>query len=588
MTKRYVAVVLPLLLAAGVALGATDGTWIYDGNGNWSDGTKWLNGLVANGPDQTAYFTTAISDRRDVTLDADRTIGYLQFSNPGGAPQVQWPLLSSGPALTLATTAGVPTITANTAAGVFAPISGNQGFQKLGSGELGLSDNGVYTGVTTVSEGGIRIGANALGATGSGNHTVVADGAYVEAWTATNEDFIITGSGRGDGALLAGQTDSVAFGGHLTLNGDAVIGAWGEVSGPLLTGDVSLPGSALLTFRSTASEGWAVHGTIGGTGGLVAAYNGAELYAANTFRGDTVVNGRLGIMNNNAVQNSTVQMNQSHLRFDLTVLAPNFGGLAGPADLDLSQDSLARTLTVGGNGADTTYSGNLQGDGSSLTKTGVGTLTLTGDNTYDGGTMITGGILVAGHDHALGTGLVNIDDGTLRIAPGFTISNSLSISGAGSTLGGSGTYLGNVSMGAGSILAPGSSPGLLTIDGDYTQDPLASLDMQLGGTVRGDQYDALVVTGTMTLAGTLDVSLWNGFDPVAGNSFDLLEWDTLHGTLNFVNLSGLSAGLSWDTSSLYTTGTLSVHSNAHPVPALGALLLAVFGAGVVGGLRKRL
>jgi hypothetical protein len=82
--------------------------------------------------------------------------------------------------------------------------------------------------------------------------------------------------------------------------------------------------------------------------------------------------------------------------------------------------------------------------------------------------------------------------------------------------------------------------------------------MEIGGTTRGSQYDAIVASGTLALAGTLQVSLINGFSPAAGNSFDILDWSTLTGTFATLNLPALAAGLSWNTSQLYTSGVLSV------------------------------
>jgi hypothetical protein len=56
----------------------------------------------------------------------------------------------------------------------------------------------------------------------------------------------------------------------------------------------------------------------------------------------------------------------------------------------------------------------------------------------------------------------------------------------------------------------------------------------------------------------LKVSLVNSFTPSAGQTFDVLDWGTLSGTFSAIQLPALSAGLSWNTSQLYTTGTLSV------------------------------
>jgi len=307
------------------------------------------------------------------------------------------------------------------------------------------------------------------------------------------------------------------------------------------------------------------------------------LWAANTFTGTTTVQGYMEFRNNDALQNSTVVMDGGSIGFGNSITAPNFGGLSGSSDLDLN----SRALTVGSNGEDTTYSGVLAGSGSSLTKTGIGTLTLSGSNTYDNGTTINNGVLVAGHNNALGSGSVSINGGTLQVGQGIAISNDLSFTDLGGTFGGSGKYSGNITIGQNGTLAPGSSPGMFTIDGDYTQDILGLLEIELGGLIRGDEYDVLNVTGQMSLAGTLDVVLYGGFEPLQGNSFDILDWGSLSGTFDTVNLPALNAGLCWDTSGLYTDGTLNVQSGGQVIPAPGAMLLAGIGTGLVVCLKRK-
>jgi hypothetical protein len=193
--------------------------------------------------------------------------------------------------------------------------------------------------------------------------------------------------------------------------------------------------------------------------------------------------------------------------------------------------------------------------------TNTGTLTIGSDTT-----LITGG-----YHQTAGSTVVN---GTL-MAPAFVLD--------GGTLGGSGTYQGNLTLGGDSTLTPGNSPGLLTIDGDYTQGALAQMEMELGGLIRGSEYDALVVTGAMNLAGTLDVTLWGGFEPLAGSSFDILDWGSLSGTFDTIHLPTLPNGTRWDYSALYTDGTLSVQ----PVPVPGAAGLVLFGLATMARLRRR-
>jgi hypothetical protein len=112
----------------------------------------------------------------------------------------------------------------------------------------------------------------------------------------------------------------------------------------------------------------------------------------------------------------------------------------------------------------------------------------------------------------------------------------------------------------GGTLAPGNSAGTTTVDGTYTQSS-GDLEIELGGTGAG-KFDKLIVNGTATLGGSLDVSIINNFTPQAGNSFDILDWGSLSGTFATLNLpcgpGGPGGGLTWDTSQLYTNGTLSV------------------------------
>jgi hypothetical protein len=92
---------------------------------------------------------------------------------------------------------------------------------------------------------------------------------------------------------------------------------------------------------------------------------------------------------------------------------------------------------------------------------------------------------------------------------------------------------------------PRSSPGIITIEVDYTQESVGLLNLELGGTTEGT-YDQLVVTGTAALGGTLNVITINGFIPSAGDSFTLLKYGgTLTGTFSTENLPDLAPGLQW-------------------------------------------
>ena len=78
-------------------------------------------------------------------------------------------------------------------------------------------------------------------------------------------------------------------------------------------------------------------------------------------------------------------------------------------------------------------------------------------------------------------------------------------------------------------LAPGGSPGLLTIDGHYIQGATGVLAVELGGTTPGTGHDALDVTGTVDLDGTLDVFLFGGFVGEVDDAFEIIEASSISG-----------------------------------------------------------
>ena len=92
-------------------------------------------------------------------------------------------------------------------------------------------------------------------------------------------------------------------------------------------------------------------------------------------------------------------------------------------------------------------------------------------------------------------------------------------------------------------MSPGNSPGLFTVNGNYTQSSSGHLLIQLAGLLAGTQYDVLDVHGSAMLAGFLDVGLFGGFDPTADAFFDVLLADDLSGTFNTVNLPTSANGV---------------------------------------------
>ena len=129
-----------------------------------------------------------------------------------------------------------------------------------------------------------------------------------------------------------------------------------------------------------------------------------------------------------------------------------------------------------------------------------------------------------------------------------------------------------------------NSNGLVNVGNNLTLQSGAYLTMFIGGRSRGVTYDAINVTNNFSENGTLSILLINGFSPVAGDSFNILDWGSVTGDVTNISLQPLVGGLIWDTSTLPTNGTLSV--GAVPEPSTYALL-ALGGLLVIGAMRRR-
>jgi hypothetical protein len=106
--------------------------------------------------------------------------------------------------------------------------------------------------------------------------------------------------------------------------------------------------------------------------------------------------------------------------------------------------------------------------------------------------------------------------------------------------------------------------------------------MELGGTQPGVEYDQLAALGELGLGGSLELRLLDGYEPRGGEVYDLLEWGTLSGEFHALNLPPLADGLSWDTTALYSTGSISVI----PEPGVLTALLLVTSVLCLRSLRK--
>lgn len=247
-------------------------------------------------------------------------------------------------------------------------------------------------------------------------------------------------------------------------------------------------------------------------------------------------------------------------------------------------------------GATATVSANLAGTGATLSKTGAGTLIVSGANTFTEGTTITTGTLLANNTtgSALGTGAVTVA--------------------ATSTLGGTGFIAptGAKGIDVSGVIAPGTTLGTLTLDlgnttGKATMQTGASFAFDLGvanatiASIAAGSSDQLVITGASTgdftfnlnnvdFLGTGQTGYYKLFDTSADNAstWSGLTYDPTTGIVTAgLSSSNLAAGLSGS----FIVGTASnggtagdIYFLAVPEPQTWAMLIS--GMGLLLGFQR--
>ena len=176
----------------------------------------------------------------------------------------------------------------------------------------------------------------------------------------------------------------------------------------------------------------------------------------------------------------------------------------------------------------------------SLAKLGDGTLVLSGNNSYSGGTTLQGGALVAASATAFGSGDVSVFGGTLATRSASTVQIG-----------------GDLMLGSGGIL---------------------DLGMGLGSGALMD------VAGLASFDGLLKVSFLDGFSFAAG-LYDLIEFDSHEGMFSSYSFDGLTGG--YDASILYTANGVELSLVAVPVPEPETYALMLAGLGLMGWMTRR-
>ncbi len=188
---------------------------------------------------------------------------------------------------------------------------------------------------------------------------------------------------------------------------------------------------------------------------------------------------------------------------------------------------------ISGNGSfDNQGTFNLQtGGGFAPQFTNSGTLnsSISGNNSAFGGLFTnTGNVLITEstigfmNGYVQSAGITQLNNGAITTTPSdFSLNGGL--------LSGTGTVNGNVLNNAGRIAA-GFSPGQITIGGNYTQGPAGVLAIEIGGTsIPGVDFDALNITGSANLNGTLIIEFFGGFTTSSGATIPFLNYQNASG-----------------------------------------------------------
>ncbi|MEN9308894.1 MAG: toxins and related Ca2+-binding domain, partial [Fibrobacterota bacterium] len=399
-------------------------------------------------------------------------------------------------------------------------ITGNIALSKSGTGRQTFSGNNTYLGPTTITGGTLALkSASALGSTSSiavsGGGSLDLGGQTVP----TTPNLTISGNGvSATGALTnSGTTDGV-FSGLVTLASSTTIGGSG---GKLLVANTGTINGSGFNLALAGAQGGSLYGVVAnGTGGLTKKDAGTWiLLGANAYSGPTTITaGTLRMGRLNALPAATDLVADGTL--DLADFGQTVGSLSGSGSIDKTTGTGTVTLVAGGSNTNTTFSGSIlnttTGGGLvGLTKTGTGTLTLSGSNTYAGPTTISAGTIKAGATNALSASSPTVVTGKLDLGGFSTAIGSLAGAGTVDNSTGTGLYIlscgtdnssttfsGTIKNTVGSVGLTKTGTGALTLSGTGTYSGPTNI---AAGTLMVGAASALPSNTALTANGTLDL-----------------------------------------------------------------------------------
>ena len=397
----------------------------------------------------------------------------------------------------------------NVYAGAIGNGSGSVALVKQGSTTWALSGANTYTGATTVSSGTLKVGNG--GATGvlGGGGVSVATGATL-AFDRSDAGLVVSDIISGSGAVIQIGSGTTSLTGVNSYTSTTQIAAGtlrvgnGGSAGTLGSGGVSIASGATLAFNR--SDAITVSNAIGGAGAVVKqSANTLTLTGSSSYSGGTrLTAGTLIVGSDQALGTGTLAFATAGatLQTARNVLVPIAVESSG-------------TLAIVGSGVDLTA--NFSG-GATLTKTGTGTLTLSGPaSTFSGNLVIAGGagansIVRAGNTAAFGTGTVTIlgsggNTGSTFDLNGQSLDNSLVIG-----LGNSGVNDAGALMNSNAAV-PATLNGAVSLGGEIYVGGAGSITFSglVSGTVNPANAYSLYKDGAGTWAFANPANTFDGF-----------------------------------------------------------------------------
>jgi autotransporter-associated beta strand protein len=405
---------------------------------------------------------------------------------------------------------------------------------KAGPGTLTLSGVNTYTGVTTVYTGTLSV--SNLQNAGSNSHignfpTVGATGLVLGGGTlkytggnaSIDRGFTLSTANstidvnNASTALKLGASSLGAF----TLNVTGGTGSTLEIGAATLTAVVQHSLSAYLLANTTIAPSIPLTiASLSGSNQWVT-FNGPS---TSTVTGATTFSDSAFIISNGTLSLSTIT----------------------------ETAAAGKTITLGGTGTGTVSEAISQNLANALaiTKSGTGTWTLSGTNTYTGTTTISAGTLTVAPTGTINnTSGVSIGAGNFKYNSSTALSKPVSFTSTGGTLSGTGTITPAVTVTSGNTLSPGASAGPISFGNGLTISPGGILNWEhtagnAVGLTPGTDWDVVNVTGTTTISIGSNLNLKFS----TGTDFSHAFWNDTQ-TWKFI-VGGVTAGNLFDTSNI--------------------------------------